>query len=147
VGEVLIKLMYGDTPQGRPIIGVPENIKKFSRQDFMSYHRKHYISSKTIVVVAGDVSPKEAVKEAKKIFGKLSKVKKRLNEKVKESQKAPALSILKKKSDQTHMIMAFRGYKADDKRNAALSLLMGILGDGMSSRLFQRLREEMGACY
>lgn len=147
VSEVLMKLMFGDTPHGRPILGVPENIKKFTRENFMSYHRKHYVASKTIVVIAGDVSPQEANKEVKKIFGKLSKVKKRLKDRVKESQKAPALSVVKKKTDQTHMLMAFRGFDSKDKRNAILSVMMGILGDGMSSRLFQRLREEMGACY
>ncbi len=147
VWEVMAKLLYGDTPQGRSILGVPENIKNFSRQDFMSYHRKHYVASKTIVIIAGDVTPKAAVDEVKKIFNNLPEVKKRGKDRVKESQKAPALLLKKKKSDQTHMVMALRAYGAGDKRTAAASVLMAIMGDGMSSRLFQRLREEMGACY
>lgn len=144
---VLVKLLYGETPAGRPIIGLKENIKKFSRQDFLAYHRKHYISSKTIVVISGDVTPKVAVEAAKKIFGALPAVEKRTREVIKEKQKAPKIAVEKKKSDQTHIILALRGYKTHDKRSIVASVLMGVLGSGSSSRLWQRLREEMGACY
>jgi predicted Zn-dependent peptidase len=147
VWEELAKLLYGDTPAGRSIAGLPENVKKFSRQDFLSYHRKHYVASKTIVVVAGDVEEKEVVEEAKKIFGELAKVKRRGKEKLVERQKAPALALKKKRSDQTHLVLAVRGYPLSDKRTPAVSILMGILGAGMSSRLFQRVREQMGAAY
>lgn len=148
VWDVLAKLLYGDTPAGRSILGTKENIEKFSRQDFMSYHRKHYVSSKTIVVVAGDVTPKAVLEEVKRIFKPLPLVPKRTKDKIVEKQSLPALLVeKKKKSDQTHMIMALRAYGARDKRSVATTLLMGLLGDGMSSRLFQRLREQMGACY
>lgn len=144
---VLEKLLYGDTPSGRPILGPAENIKKFSRQDFLGYHRKHYVPSKTLVVVSGDITEKSVLDEAKKIFGALPEVKKRGKDKVVEKQKAPGLAIEKKKSDQTHMVFAFRALPASDKRAVIVSVMMGILGAGMSSRLFQRLREQMGACY
>jgi len=147
VWEVLAKLLYGDTSAGRAIAGLPENVKKFSRQNFLSYHRKHYVASKTIVVVAGDVTPKAVLDEVKKTFGVLPEVKKRRKEKVKEKQSTPALSVVKKKSDQTHMIMAFRAYPSTDKHSLVATVLMGLLGAGSSSRLFQRLREQMGACY
>ncbi|MEK7148110.1 MAG: pitrilysin family protein, partial [Patescibacteria group bacterium] len=147
VWDVLAKLMYGESSAGRAIIGSEENIKNFSRQDFLSYHRKHYVASKTIVVVAGDVTSKNVLEEVNRIFGMLPLVKKRIKEKIKEKQSASALSVENKKSDQTHMVMAFRAYDAKDKRNAQLAVLMGILGNGSSSRLFQKLREEMGACY
>lgn len=147
VWDILPKLLYGNTAAGRSILGLPENIKRFTRQDFLSYHRKHYVGSKTVVVVAGDVTEKGVLEEVKKTFSPLAEVERRDKEKAKEKQKLPGLLIERKKSDQTHMIMAFRGYSARDKRSAPVSVLMGILGDGMSSRLFQRLREEMGACY
>ncbi len=147
VWDVLSKLMYGDSPAGRPIIGPKENIEKFTRQDFLDYHRKHYISSKTIIVVSGDVTHKAVLEEVKKIFKPLPLVEKQEKEKVKEKQIAPQLVIEKKKSDQTHMVMGFRTFEAKDKRSPTLAVLMSVLGNGMSSRLFQRLREEMGACY
>jgi predicted Zn-dependent peptidase len=147
VWDILAKLLYGDTPAGRSIAGPAENIKKFSRQDFLSYHRKHYVSSKTIVAVAGDVTEKEVLEAVKEIFGALPKVEKRSRENIKEKQKTPGFVLEKRKSDQTHLVMALRGYSIQDKFSPAVSILMGVLGAGMSSRLFQRLREEMGACY
>lgn len=147
VWETLAKLLYGNTPAGRSIAGSKENIKKFTRQDFLSYHRKHYLASKTIIVVSGDVTTKEVLDEVKKVFAVLPEVTKPLKEKIKEKQTHPALMVEKKKSDQTHMIMAFRAFGASDKKVAKLQVLLGVLGNGMSSRLFQRLREQMGACY
>ncbi len=147
VWDVLGKLLYGETPAGRPIVGPVENIKKFTREDFLKYHEKHHVASSTVVVVAGDVAPAAVVSEVKKIFKEISKGKKAGKDAVKEKQSAPALLVEKKKSDQTHMIMALRAHGARDKQSVPVSVLMGILGDGMSSRLFQRLREQMGACY
>jgi predicted Zn-dependent peptidase len=147
VWEVLAKLLYGDTAAGRTVLGLPENIKKLSRQDFLSYHRKHYVASKTLVVVSGDVTYKAVFDEVKKIFGALPEVKRRKKEKFKEKQSAPALSLARKKSDQTHMIMALRSYSSRDKRSTPVAVLIGVLGYGPSSRLYQRVREQMGACY
>lgn len=148
VWSVLSRLMFGDTPAGRDILGSKENIKGFSRKDFVTYHKKHYVAPKVVVTIAGDVSHKEVVSEVKKIFKSLPKARKSGKEKLKESQSKPALLIEKKKSDQTHMVMAFRAFGSQEKyKTAVLDVLMGILGNGMSSRLFQRLREEMGACY
>jgi predicted Zn-dependent peptidase len=147
VWDVLSKLLYGDTPAGRAVIGLKENVERFKRQDFLAYHRKHYVSSKTLVVVAGDVSDKEVLGEVKKIFGAMPKVEGVKRGPVKWKQKTPGLAIEKKKSDQTHMIMSFRAYDTKDKRALITSIVMGILGAGSSSRLFQRLRDEMGACY
>jgi predicted Zn-dependent peptidase len=68
-------------------------------------------------------------------------------EKLKFYQKSPALLIHEKKTDQTHMVLGFHGYPANHKDSAVLEVMAGVLGKGMSSRLFQKLREEMGACY
>ena len=144
---VLSKLMYGDTPAGRSILGPRENIKSFTRRDFVDYRGKHYIAGKTIVIVAGDVSEQAVLKEVKKYFKNIPKDKKLSKPAVREKQKFPELLIHKKKTDQTHMVMAFRAYGAGDKRIPALMILAEILGKGMSSRLFTKLRGEMGACY
>ncbi len=147
VWDVLSKLMHGDIPAGRSILGPRENIKKFNRLDFVEYRSKHYVASKTIVIVAGDVSEQVVLKEVKKNFKDIPKAKKISKPAVKEKQKLPGLAIHKKKTDQTHMVMAFRAYGAEDKRIPALTILAEILGKGMSSRLFTKLRDEMGACY
>ena len=147
VWEVLSKLMYGDVPAGRSILGPRKNIKSFTRKDFVDYRSKHYVASKTIVIVAGDVSEQTVLSEVKKHFKDIPKNKKLSKPVVKEKQKSPGLLIHKKKTDQTHIVMAFRAYGAKDKRLPALTVLTEILGKGMSSRLFTKLRDEMGACY
>jgi predicted Zn-dependent peptidase len=68
-------------------------------------------------------------------------------QKVISKQTKPGFALEKRSSDQTHMVFAFRGPSARDKSAAAATVLMGILGSGMSSRLFQKLRGQMGACY
>ena len=147
VWQVLEALVYGDTPAGRPIIGPRENIKKFRREDFVEYRRAHYVANKTIVVVAGDISEQVVLKAVRQNFKDIPKGEKLGKLGVKEKQSAPGLSVHKKKTDQCHMVMAFRTYGAKDKRSPVAALLAEILGKGMSSRLFTRLRDEMGACY
>ena len=147
VEEVLMELLYGDTSFGRPIGGFPKNIKRFSRDDFMNYRNKHYLAEKTIVVVSGDINSEAVEKEIKKYFTSLKRGKKPAEPVLKESQKSPAIKIHHKKTDQTHMIMGFRAFGANDKRIPTLGILATILGRGMSSRLFQKMREEMGVCY
>lgn len=147
VWQDFMKLIYGDTPQGRPTLGSEKNVKKFVRKDFVDYRDKHYVASGTIIVVAGDITDKQAIGEVKKYFKNISLSKKQKKEKIKEVQKSPALTVRQKKTDQTHMILGFRTFSAKDKRNPALRVLTCVLGKGMSSRLFQKLRNEMGVCY
>lgn len=147
VWDVLMKLLYGDAPAGRPTLGPKENIKKFTREDFLNYKNAHYVASKTVVVVAGDVDNKEAISEIRKTFAGIPEGKRVKKPAVKEKQKAPNIEIFKKDTDQTHLMLAFRAFSAKDKRANSLHLLAYIMGKGFSSRLFQKMREEMGACY
>jgi predicted Zn-dependent peptidase len=140
-------LIYGDTPVGRSTLGSENNIKKFTRKDFIEYRDKHYVAMGTIIVVAGDINEKIVINEVKKYFKNISLGKKQNKEKIKESQKSPAVTIRTKKTDQTHLILGFRGYSAVNKKIPALQVLAGVLGKGMSSRLFQKLRNDMGVCY
>lgn len=147
VWRVLSELMYGDVPAGRSILGPREHIKKFRRRDLVHYRTKHYVASATIVIVIGDVGKQMIIKELKENFKGISKDKKLSKPTVREKQKLSGLLICQKKTDQTHMVMAFRTYDAMDKKIPALTVLSSILGGGMSGRLWHKLRNEMGACY
>ena len=147
VSDVLSSLLYGDVPAGRSIIGSETNIKSFAQKDFVNYRNKHYVANKTIVIVSGDITEQSVLKELKKNFHNIPKGRRLSKLPVKENQKSPRLLIHNKETDQTHMIIAFRAYSAKDKRIPALTLLAEILGVGMSSRLFTKLRDEMGVCY
>ena len=144
---LFMNLLYGDTPVGRTILGDKDFIKKTNQKDFLEYRRKHYVASATTVVVAGEIDEKQVVKEIEVKFKDASNSKKTNKEKVKESQIKPQVKLGYKDSDQSHLILGVRAFDFKKKDNLNTSVLGGVLGAGMSSRLFQKLRGEMGVCY
>lgn len=148
VGDALGELLYGDQPAGWTITGTPAHIKSLKRQDLVDYHKKFYVPEATTVVIAGNFEPKEIIAEIKERFGTLPKVPRGKKIKVKESQSSPKIALHYKKTDQTHILFGIRTFgHGDEKKNFTLEILDGILGAGMSSRLFKKMREELGICY
>lgn len=147
VHELFTQLLYGDQPAGWDILGQKEVIGKLSRDDFLTYRNKHYLAQSTLVVVAGNFSEDECVKKIEQTFASISTGEKLKKMKTKELQEKPGVLIKDKKSDQTHLVLGVRAFDIFDKRKYALQVLADILGGGMSSRLFQKIREEMGAAY
>jgi predicted Zn-dependent peptidase len=147
VQDLLMELLYGNQPAGWNIAGDKENILKMKRDDFVNYKKAHYLPEATVLIVAGAVTEREVMDEANKIFGKIGRGKKKGKLKVKEIQKKPAVLVKFKETDQTHFVLGVRSYGLFNKNNSVLSVLGCVLGGGMSSRLFQKLREEMGVGY
>jgi len=147
VSYVWNELLYGDQPAGRRVIGTKENIRKFQQKDFIEYHKTHYVADKTVVVVAGQFDGKEILSQIKDSFKNISTDKPVKKPKVMDVQDKVGMSVKYKKTDQTHLILGFRSFKMGDKRNPALRIAATILGQGFSSRLFSRMRDELGICY
>jgi predicted Zn-dependent peptidase len=147
VQDLMMELLYGDQPAGWNIAGEKKNITEMKRDDFINYKKAHYVPGATTLVVAGKVTEKEVLKEVEKVFGKVVNDKKSKKLKVIEKQDKPQVLVKYKQTDQTHFVMSVRTYDLFSKKNAVLSILGGVLGGGMSSRLFQKLREEMGVGY
>lgn len=147
VQELMSTLLYGDQPAGRNIIGNKKTVLAVKRSDLVKYQSEHYVPKSTILVVAGQINEKEVWKDAGKIFGAIKVAKKTTKVKTTESQSRPKVLVKHKQTDQTHLVIGLRTYDLFDKRNPVLEVLGGILGGGMSSRLFQKLREEMGVGY
>lgn len=147
VQDVFMELMYGDQPAGWPIAGSKEVVNRLTREDFTEYHKKHYVAEATIVVVAGAFDEQEAIDGVKKYFANITTGTKGTKGKTTESQGKPQVALATKETDQTHLVMGVRAFDLFDERKYALELLADILGGGMSSRLFQKVREEMGAAY
>ena len=147
VQEVFNSLLYGDQPAGWSIAGRKQNIKRFQRDDFLAYRKKHYVSSATLLVISGGFEEKNILEKISSYFRFLPQGPKKEKPKTKEFQTKPQALIKFKDSDQTHLILGFRAFSIFDKRRFALEVLANILGGGMSSRLFQKIREEMGAAY
>ena len=148
VGDVFMDAMYGDQPAGWNIAGTKENVRGMSQKDFLKYRAEHYVASSTTVIVSGNFDEKKVLGEVKKSFEKIPTTKKAGKLKVVEKQTEPVIKIKQKETDQTHIILGVRTFSAkEEKKNLSLKVLSGILGGGMSSRLFQKLREEMGVGY
>lgn len=147
VQELFTNLLYGDQPAGWDISGRKEIVRKLEREDFLKYRRERYIAPHTLVVVTGKFNESEVISRVKELFAKIEPGKKSLKPRTIEEQFSPKVKIKHKESDQTHLVLGVRTFSISDERRYALDILSDILGGGMSSRLFQRVREEMGAAY
>ncbi len=141
------KLLYGNHPAGWEIAGTKENIQKIKRTDFIDYRSKHYVASATTVIVSGKINEKEVFKKVTNAFKNIGKWKKDEKEKVVESQKIPQVVLHYKDTDQTHLILGTRSFNTYNKYNPIIMVMDAVLSGGMSSRLFQKMRDEMGICY
>lgn len=147
VGEYFEKMLYGDHPLGREILGPKENIKSFKRKDFIKYLNRGYTAQNVVVGVAGKIDPKKVKKEIERHFIGIRTGKRPIFKKITEKQSAPEISLHHKKTDQTHIILGVRAYDMYHKDRFALSVLATLLGGGMSSRLFMEVRERRGLAY
>src|SRR3989344_6553146 len=147
VSELWEKLLYGDQPAGRRVIGEKDNIISFNRQKIADYYHGHYSSSNTIVCVAGDITSEETEEKIKNVFASMPEKIVENKMKAKEFQKKPEVLIHNKKTDQTHFCLGVRAYDLFHPKRYALALLAIILGGNMSSRLFIKVRERNGLAY
>ncbi len=147
VEDLFMKLLYGNSPAGRSILGSKKSVLRLSRGDLARYHLSHYLPESTVLVVAGKVSPVQTLKEAEKTFGKIFPGRKGDKQKIQEGQGKPAALLHYRKTDQVHFMLGVRTCGFFDKKIPALSVLSSVLSGGMSSRLFVKLREEMGIGY
>lgn len=147
VWDVLMTLMYGDQPAGWSTLGPKKNIRAFTRQDFIDFRSTHYKPSNTLVVIAGGVSEKRMLAFTRKAFAEYKEGPVPTKKPTQELQVKAQMEILEKKTDQVHLVLGFRAFGMKDEDRYALRMLRNVLSGGMSSRLFTRIREEMGAGY
>ncbi|MGB2580118.1 MAG: pitrilysin family protein [Minisyncoccia bacterium] len=147
VHEVWADLLYGDQPAGWSIAGERDVVRSMSRKDFVAYRKAHYVASATTVIVSGNIDTATAFKEISKKFKGIATSKKGSKKKTRDTQSGPQVALKFKETDQTHFILGVRSFPVYDKRNPIISVLGGVLGSGMSSRLFRKIRDEMGVGY
>jgi predicted Zn-dependent peptidase len=147
IGDIFLHLLYGDQPAGWDVGGEKDIIRILTKEDFVAYRAKHYLPQATTVVVAGAFDEQAVLGQLEKLFGKMPVGEKGDKLKVIEKQSKPEIFIKHKESDQTHLMIGFRAFSMFDERRYALEVLADILGGGMSSRLFHKVREELGAAY
>ncbi len=147
IHDIFMEVLYGDQPAGWHITGPKEEVVKFTREDFVAYRDKYYNTSSTIVVVSGGFNEKKTLKVIEEKFKGIQEGKRGSKLPVKDSQDKPHVLVKWKDTDQTHFIIGVRSKDIFDKDTYVLDCLAGVLGGGMSSRLFQKIRATMGAAY
>jgi predicted Zn-dependent peptidase len=147
IHEYFEALLYGDQPAGWPITGTKESVQLLRRDQIADYRHKHYVSKATTVIVAGSFDVKHVFKAVAEKFADMATKPQRTKLKVKESQTKPAIFLKQKDSEQTHLLLGVRSFPITHKLVPTLQVLNAVLGGGMSSRLWQRIREEMGVAY
>jgi predicted Zn-dependent peptidase len=144
----LANLLFPNHPLGTSGIGRKKTITSFDRKDFLDFKNNFYDSGKMVLVISGGVGKTgEAKKRIEECFSSLKRGKKKspiLFEKPKMEKNNKNVF---KETDQVHLAMGTRGLSYNSKERYAQSLVSIILGKGMSSRLFQEIREKHGLCY
>ncbi len=147
IHDIFHTLLYGDQPAGWNIAGTRESVRSINREGILAYRGKNYVSGATVLVVAGSFDEESFLKEAGERFSTISEGQKHSKTKIKEEQKIPAVLTLFRDAEQSQLLLGVRSFDIFDSRTPAVNVLAAILGGGMSSRLFQKLRNEMGVGY
>lgn len=147
IADSFTELLYGDQPAGWNIAGTKDTIRRMKRDQLVAYRKQHYVASASTIVVAGSFNEKKVLAHIEKAFATIPADKKFGKNKTKESQQKPQVSLEYRTTDQTHIIVGCRAFDMFDDRRYALTLLSTIIGGGMSSRLFQIVRGQLGAAY
>ena len=148
ISEVFESLLYSPKPLSWYVGGLKENIRAIKRDDFLEYQKKLYLPGNMVVVKAGKAEEKEALGLTEKYFGGLkSAPKDEFKPNIYLKQKNSRVRLRKKKTNQSHFCLGFRGYANSHPDYYALSVLAIILGGSMSSRMFTQVRERRGLAY
>ncbi|WP_425907451.1 M16 family metallopeptidase [Nitrobacter sp. TKz-YC02] len=145
VFEHLNELCYPDQPIGRSLLGTPETLKRFNSDMLHGYLKTHYRGPDMVVAAAGAIEHKAVVAEVERCFASLDAA---------PAPQPPAAKfgsggskVVHRDLEQAHLTLALEGVSQTDASLFSLQVFTNVLGGGMSSRLFQEVREKRGLCY
>ncbi|MFC9896216.1 M16 family metallopeptidase [Nocardia sp. NPDC127579] len=151
VGDAFLTALFGDHPIGRPVIGSIESIEAMRAQQLRSFHLRRYRPDRMVVAVAGNIDHEHTVDLVHRAF------RNRLDPVATPAARregrfrptgAPELLWNHRDSEQAHLTFGVRAFgRHEGDRRWPLSVLNTVVGGGLSSRLFQRIREERGLAY
>jgi len=147
VESLFEETLWPNQPLGRDIAGTADVIRAVTKQDILDYRQKFYQPSNMIIAVAGNFHQKQLEDLVEEHWAHVPSKKHGSYKPIVEKQNGPRLSVENKVTEQAHMIVGFCGYPYKHKNNYALRILSTVLGGGMSSRMFLRIRERMGLAY
>ncbi len=146
VYDLFSELMFPQDALGRPVLGTPDTVSSFDTGEMIRYHDAHYTTGNITVVACGSVEHAVVVELAQRFLSGLP-VGPRLERALVEPQERTVLRCVKKDSEQANIVLGAPTIVNDDPRRFVYSLLDIIIGGGMSSRLFQEIREKRGLVY
>lgn len=147
VQELLNELLWPEQPLGRPLTGTLKTLDVIGRPELVEYLRTNYVAADTIIAAAGNLKHKQVVKAAGRFAGRFSPGKRPVFAPAEHRQDKPRLRLFTKATEQTQLALAIRTCSRHDDRRYALRVLNVMLGENMSSRLFQTVREQYGLAY
>jgi predicted Zn-dependent peptidase len=150
LGDVFLSAMFGEHPVGRPVIGSVESISAMTRAQLHSFHTRRYTPERMVVAVAGNVQHDHVVALVREHFGdRLIRGRRPVAPRKGTGRVAgkPTLCLVNRDAEQTHLSIGVRTPGRHWESRWALSVLNTALGGGLSSRLFQEIRETRGLAY
>jgi predicted Zn-dependent peptidase len=151
VHDAFAKAIFGDHPLGRPVLGTVDSIEAVSRTSVNGYYRRRYKPSQMVVAVAGNLDHNTVVRLVRKAFAGYLDDTSAEPAAPRMGSRPPAMfggvQVTRRPTEQANLVLGTGGLSRSDERRFALGVLNNALGGGMSSRLFQEVRERRGLAY
>ncbi|MBT2509408.1 insulinase family protein [Streptomyces sp. ISL-98] len=153
VHDLFAHTMLGDTPLGRPVLGTVDTVNALTADRIRRFYKKHYDPTHLVVAAAGNVDHATVVRQVRKAFERAGALSRTDAEPLaprdgsRTIRTAGRVELLNRKTEQAHVVLGMPGIARTDDRRWALGVLNTALGGGMSSRLFQEVREKRGLAY
>ncbi len=141
--DKLSEACYNGSPLGMPVLGKPETLMNIKPEDMHRFMKEHYRPSDIVVAVSGNFTQDDLDYISELFEGIVGEGR---NE-IQPAAYQPSLVLWKKDIEQNHLCLSFPGVSIRSEERFAMNMLSAILGGGMSSRLFQTVRERNGLCY
>ena len=143
--DVYMDQSLGRNPVGRPIAGSVESISKMKQKQVLEYYKKQYTGSNLIVSAAGNIDHKLIVKMSERLLGRKAKTKKIVPRK--KPTHRPSRDVIEKPTEQLHLLFGMPCSSFTDKDRFEAFIVNALLGGGMTSKLYQSVREKRGLVY
>ena len=152
VHEAFSAKLYGDTPLGRPILGTVDSINAITREQIYEHYRARYTPEHLVVAAAGNLDHDRVVELVRAAFGPAldraaEPAPPRLNVGQNGHTAGTGIQLVSRTIEQANLVLGCEALARTDDRRFALSVLNAAFGGGMSSRLFQEVREKRGLAY
>jgi predicted Zn-dependent peptidase len=140
-------LIYGDHPLGFTITGSEAHVRAFDERMLRAHHAKHYTSDNVVVAFSGDIDEDHARRLAERDFLRLPRGQRIAATAPRHGQRKARIDVVENVSSQTELRVCLRAFSETDPLRPALDVLMRVVDDGMSTRLYHRLCDARGLCY